>query len=725
MTERAQIAVGLSVLLILSIVPAISAGYLAPPGNDLLLHGHLVAGAADTLRAQGWTAFQDPWFSGLGAGFPIFHHYPHLPHQVAAVLSVLLGLDPWTALAVIAVIAVIAMGPAVVLGARWLGLSVPAALLAGLVAITIRSADPFGHASLSYGFNGHGLFGQLVGMVLAALAVPAWWRASRPGAPLVHGALAAVLVSAVIRSSLPAAWVSGIVLGVLLLGEGRTQLGGRLGRAAAVAGGAVVLSAGFLVPFLADLGASGVYEIVDPTHVRSFGAVEILRRLVVGDYLDGIPGAQLPLPWTVPFLVAISYAIGRPADRTARGLAWAAVAAIVLLFGRATWGDWIDRVPLVGTFHDRRYVLGIQLVAPWLLAFAATRAWAALEPRWRVRLPSHVPALVVVLAAPMLLTGGLQLAAHHGFAGGWRSIQAALDPAVTAIRHQDLRVELAAADGPVGGASLIDTLRMAGVATTGKPLHHYALIRQAHLWWRFWLADPGSPRDRPPTADDLFAFGAHALVVPTTWLPAASDLADWPRQDLGPLALLTPPGRADRHRGLGLVRSDLLVHAETPALQGLGVAWHQSGAPAAGQFPTVAIAGTGATPPAGYARTAQLVARDPRVLLGLPTAAPGALGTIRSATDWSAELDDVQEGAWLIFGAAWHPRLRATVDGQPATVQLLLPGRAGVKLAPGARDVALTWSVHPLRGAHAAVNGLLCLGLLAAGVRRRSYGPGS
>ncbi len=732
MSERAQVVAGLIALVVLSIPAAISAGFLAPPGNDLLLHGHLAAGAAHTLTTQGWTAFQDPWFDGVGAGFPIFHHYPHLADSAAALLSVGTGLSPWTALSVLCVLAVLAVGPCAWLGARWLGLPPRWALLAGAVAVTMRSADPFGHALLCYGFNGHGLFGQLVGMVLASLAVPAWWRVTRPAGDLrqtvARGAVAAVLLSLVMRTSLPAGWISGVVLLALVLGEGRDDLRRRLGRATAVGAGAVVLSLGFLGPFLLDLRATGVYELVDPTHIGGFGAVSVLRQLFSGAYLDG----AAPLPWTLPFLVALGAGVltrpTREADRPLRGLAWAAVVCVLLLFGRATWGDWIGDIPLVGSFHDRRYLAGVHLVAPLLLALGAVRLHDRLTPDWR-RTMLRATAGAVALAAALLCAQALsQVRSHAEFGPSWQAHRRQLDPSIQDLRESRLRVELAAVDGPIAGASLIDTLRMAGIPTAGKALHHYNLGRQGHMWWRFWLTSDESPRTTQPTGDDLFAFGAQALLVPgpalTGLTPAAHLPGGWKTRSVDPqvMTLLLPPARPDRMDDVGLVRSDLLIRSDSSELQGLPVAWHRSGAHAGGQFPSMHIRGVGPEPTGPWARTAHLSDRDPSVLLNLPTAAPGSLGRIESVArgpgpDRTVRLGSHLDGAWLLFGAAWHPRLRAHIDGLPVPVRLLLPGRAGVRLTPDAREVELAWVVAPWRGAWALVNVVLCLALLGGGLR--------
>ena len=309
MSDRSLIRLGLAALLTLSILPAISAGFLAPPGNDFLLHGPLVRGAAETLSTLGWTAFQDPWFADNGAGFPAFHHYPRLPQQIAATLAVLTGIQPETAMAAVASCAVLLIGPAGFVGARWLGLPPLAALLAAVVAISAQSVDAFGHTPLSYGFNGHGLYGQTVGMLFAMVAVPAWWRATRPAAPRIAAfwtILGAVLLSLVIRSSLPAGWLCGVAMLGLLLGEGRAAFAERTARATLVGALAVVLSLGFLLPFLTDLGASGVFEESHRADLASFGAAHVLGWFAAGSYLD----AGAPVPWTLA--VVIGLGLGDP-----------------------------------------------------------------------------------------------------------------------------------------------------------------------------------------------------------------------------------------------------------------------------------------------------------------------------------------------------------------------------------------------------------------------------
>ena len=56
----------------------------APPGNDRVLHETLAVYVADHYTEH-WPV--DPWFPSIGAGFPVFAHYPHLSHLAAATVA--------------------------------------------------------------------------------------------------------------------------------------------------------------------------------------------------------------------------------------------------------------------------------------------------------------------------------------------------------------------------------------------------------------------------------------------------------------------------------------------------------------------------------------------------------------------------------------------------------------------------------------------------------------
>ena len=296
--------------------------------------------AAETLDEHGWTAFQDPWFPEVNGGAALFRQYPHFPHQIAAVVSVVFDIDPWLVLRSMIFLGVLLLPLFFYGGGRLVGLPPPSAALVALVAATLRTLDPFGHDLFHYGLSGKGLFGQLWGMNFAILALAAWLAASlRHGAglrrwkPWARIGLAAVLVSATIRSSLPAGWLLVLCsLGAVLFAGPLRTLPARLGRFLLVGALALLLSLGFLLPFQADLPASHTTILeMAPDQLHSVGMEEVLRRLAGGAYFDG---GTLG-PWTILFgLALLAPLVGffRPRlwDARLRGLSFAGLVALLL-----------------------------------------------------------------------------------------------------------------------------------------------------------------------------------------------------------------------------------------------------------------------------------------------------------------------------------------------------------------------------------------------------------
>lgn len=691
-----------------SVGAASSAAMVDPPANDYLLHGQMIARALSTLRDFGWAAFQDPWFPELEGGYPLFHHYPHLPHQWTAALALLLRVDPWTALSAANLLAVLLLPCLVWAGGRMLGLSSLAAALAALVMGTARCLDGFGHTPLEYGLMGHGLFGQLWGMAFASLAFPAWVAASLPdGAGLgripswARVLLAGLLASLVVRSSVPAAFLLGICSALTVAAAGPARgLPRRAALYCAAGAIALVLSAGFVLPFLLDGGATGCTALV-PIRERgaSVGAVLVLRRLASGFYLDGgVPG-----PWSLLLHGTILGVLGaRLAGRTVQpllvGLALSAVLSVLLLFGRATWGAWVGRVPLLGSFHDHRYLLGLHLVAPWLVG-AGLAALAEHLARGRRRAWGALPIVTVAAIAlvPQVRQSRRDRETWAATLSAFDGVRADLDLLASRAVRSGGPVALGMPDDPVGGTTRLAWLGRQGLPAFGVPLHHYSRIYEFAVYWTRWAA---GQEQQPVGVEvaDLAAAGVTRI------------LGEDATGDLGPPA----PGAV-------LVRSDLLVHTRGCDQEGIAIRWFQEGLHRRWQYPTLDV-GTGPrVDPRRYARTTALVDRDVAALRGLPDG--GGIGTILADAKGErpgdrqirARVDGT--GTWLMVAQAWHPRWRVTVDGEQSEASLLVPGWIGIPLLPGEHEVTLAWRPASWRGPWAAAStAALVLALLAVAI---------
>ena len=696
--------------LLLALVLAGSARVVDPPGNDYLLHGMMIDRAADTLSSEGWASFQDPWFPELNGGAALFRAYPHLPHQVLSLASVATGSDPWQLLSLGVFLGVLLLPLCFYTGARTLGLSQSTAALSALAAVTFRCMDPYGHDLFSYGPDGKGLFGQLWGMNLAALALPAALAAVLPGGgglsrwtPWARALLAALLLSLTIRTNLPAAWVTLVCLGAALLSLGeRRELLARLFRSLPVLAGALLLSLGFLVPFLQDLPTAPSSSIEMAPGLRlGLGGVETMRRLLDGYFFDG----DQPGLWTPLFLLALIaptfhfFGYRRWGPRL-RALSMAGIASLLLLFGRAFWGGWLGELPLLGRFHDHRYLLGLQLVAPWLCASvlvgALERARLFVGPRGTSLL---VGALVILSFSPTLPLIKGESAQAARLQGDFDASRPLLDGFV-AQTEQDLphRVALARSDGMIGGTTWLSWLRHEGALTMGRPLHHYQQVYDFSLWWTAWVANEKNQRDRALHPDDLTAAGVVRLLDPRI------------------------SGTTVRGSGPRLVRSDLLLRTESSNLGGLAIRWFQEGLHLRRQYPAIKIGGS-ALPGGDWLRHMELTEAGPEVLAGLPAGGDELGRVLRTSRRHPGErhisVDVQEEDAWLLIPEGWHPRWELLVDGNLRAYAMLLPGWVGVPLEVGQHEIILRWPSHQGRGFLAALSLLLHL-LVIALIRQHS-----
>ncbi len=692
----------LGLALLINLGAATSASHVDPPANDYLLHGQLVEGARATLTTDGWTQFQDPWFDELNGGYPVFHSYPHLPHQWTAAVAAMFKVDGFAAMAGANLLLVLLLPLLAFVGARWLGLERDAAGFAALVVATARCLDGVGHTPLEYGFSGHGLFGQLWGMAFAALAFPAWIAAVDPAGaglgrlkPWARIALAAVLVSFVVRSNLPAGYLVIICafVGTLALGP-PSELPARLVRFGAVGAIAVVLSLGFLLPFAADLGATNasVLELVGEKR-DSVGMFRVLGRLGTGFYLG--------LIWSLLLIAALGAGFATWTKRTAveRGLLVGVVASILLLFGRATWGQWMGSIPLLGRFHDHRYLLGLHLLAPWVIGAGLSAAIGPLGAlakeqlgdRWDDRLPFAVLLGIAALAALSFLPASnadrRQLA---GTEASFEGAQTELDQLLTAARAVDGPVAWGPKDAMIGGTTRLSWLRRHGVLTVGRPLYHYSFVHDFALYWTESAA-AGAPLE----IADLQAAGV-AKVFPD-----------------GPTAAVGPR----------LVRADLIATAVGSDFEGFAVAWFAEGVHARGQHPVMAVRGD--VPAEPFQARLAIADRDPSALTGLKAAPElGTAAVVDGAPgEHRVQVDVLNRPAWLLLPVSWHPGWTVTIDGKRASSAMLAPGWLGVPMPrTGQQVVSASWRAAPWRGVWAGANIALCfILLLLPAVTRRDF----
>lgn len=146
-----------------------------PSGLDVSSHLAEAERVSQALRAGDL----DLWFEAQNLGYSLFRAYPPLLALVLGALIASFGslVPPLLILKLLVAALILALPCAVYRGLRWLGAERRAALLAGTLSLTIADGTGFGFSLASVG--GLGLLAQLLGLVLAPLALGALGRPGR------------------------------------------------------------------------------------------------------------------------------------------------------------------------------------------------------------------------------------------------------------------------------------------------------------------------------------------------------------------------------------------------------------------------------------------------------------------------------------------------------------------------------------------------------------------
>jgi hypothetical protein len=159
----------------------------------------------------------------------------------------------------------------------------------------------------------------------------------------------------------------------------------------------VVVTSYFLVPFFLDRPYLNNSIFHHPTRHDSYGASAVLRGLAVGHLFDF--GRLLSLT----YLLAGGFVVCLLRWRQERYLIPVAIFLLWLLlyFGRATWGSFIDLLPMSGAIHMNRFVGGVHLGGIFLIsvALAAPLHWALSRARIWYTAAALVLILLVLLPA--------------------------------------------------------------------------------------------------------------------------------------------------------------------------------------------------------------------------------------------------------------------------------------------------------------------------------------
>ncbi len=348
--------------------------------DDASVHQQMVRYATSAFR-DGRSPLSG-WFPYLGLGSPQFLHYQSLGAMLTGLVGTVTGANTafrWS------LWLLLALWPfAIYASARLFRLSPWTAAAAALVSPLLASVPSVGFERGAYVWIGYGLWSQLWGMWVLPFAWATTWRAvgdRRFIAP------AAICVSLTVAFHFETGYLAliGVVAFPWMV---RRDLRDRVVRAAVVLGCALLISAWVVVPLLRYSKWAGINETLIGTPLENgYGAHRVLGWLITGRVFDN---GHLPVV-SVAVLIGVAACIVRwRRDLTGRALTIIGLLALLLCFGRTTFGPLIDIVPASHDLFFRRFMMGVQLAGIYLAGIGVVVVGRALTVGFE-RLGERIP----------------------------------------------------------------------------------------------------------------------------------------------------------------------------------------------------------------------------------------------------------------------------------------------------------------------------------------------
>ncbi len=669
--------------------------------DDSSLHQQMVRFATARIRAGHLPLTS--WFPYLGLGSPHFLHYQSLPAMLTGIAGTAVGADAafrWS------LYLLLALWPlSVYWSARLFGLGRWTAAGAAALAPFLSSAAGIGYETKAYVWVGYGVWTQLWASWTLPLAWGFTFRALRSLRAAFFAVLFIMLTVALHFETGYLAFVPLLVWPWLV----PSDLRHRLGRAAVLFAAALAASAWVIVPVLAQSHWAARNQVLAGSGLENgYGAGQMLSWLFTGNLYDA---GRWPLV-TVLVGVGIVVCLSRwRAFLAGRALLTIWVVALLLSFGRTTFGSLYDIVPGSSDVFIRRFQMGVHLSGlllagiglAWLGHLVLDGAQRLAPADWSVRLARPagrgllagicVVALVVVVAPAWTSMDAYDAhnATNIGLQAQADTQQAPqIDRLLAYVRaHPRGRVYAGAPtnwgnDFLVGAVPVFKYLEAKDVDEVGYTLRTASLMTDPEYWF-----DDANPGDYP-------LFGIGYLIVPEgSQPPVAAEKVTCS----GPYCLyaLPDPGYFHVYDTVGTLaatRADVgtqsLTLLDSPLLgqaRDLTVAFN--GSPAAS--PT-APAGTRLRGPPGH-----VVAEHADLAGGRARA---VVRTNRRAT--------------VVLSASYDPGWHATVDGRPSPTVMVAPALVGVVVGPGVHTVTFAYAGY---GSYTAlfVLSLVVLVVLACG----------
>jgi hypothetical protein len=675
--------------------------------NDSQTHLQMVQVARNML-AHGQLPF-DHWYAQLSLGSPFFVQY----QSASAVLTGALGLVFGSQQAYSATLyLLLALWPiCIYITGRLLGWGKWESGIAALISPLLVSVTGRGFEHSAFDWLGSGLWSELWAMWSLPLALAFSWRYINQRRYLFG---AVFFLGATIAFHFLMAYLAGLLL-VLMVVVSTKDLWQRLGRAALIGGGALLMTLWVTLPLLADARWTAFNEFQVHTWIDdSYGAPKILHWLVTGQIYDS---GRFPI---VTILVAagiVACIMRFRTDPRARLLLGIWTLSMLLYFGRPTLGLVLNRLPGSRDLLFQRFIAGVHLSGLFLAAVGAVSIyeWAAVgyrrfrtDPLAQLRrhrwagVAGGVLAIVVILAA--LAPAWTQVRTYDGYNTAWINYQRSVDATQGAEVNALLALAQARGGGrvyagmpsnwganfKVGAVQAYIYMENSGVDAVGFTLRGFGLMTDPEAWFDQW--NPG----------DYSVLGIRYLLLPVGKSPPVKATL---LTESGPYALWT----VDTAGIVQVVDTTSPIAANASDLGSATRGFLASSLPGRAIFPTIAFDGHAAAPST----------LDP----GVPVHGPaGRVLFIH---------DDLKNGrasavifanrtSVVLLKSSFDPGWTVTVDGVGVTPEMIAPALVGVTVAPGLHHVVFEYHGYGSYPLLFVVGLLTLLGILAVPrVRRR------
>jgi hypothetical protein len=510
----------------------------------------------------------------------------------------------------------------------------------------------------SYVASGRGLFPQSVATILMLLAIGAGYRAVRFGS---SRALAGLLTGLTAICHFIYGWIAAVsIVLVVLLPDDKTSRLRRLGRAVAVGGVALIVSAFQILPVLIDGPILNHSHWEQPWKWDSFGAAAVMKMLLSGELLDH---DRLPFLSVLALAGAAGICWSLYRSRRLAPAQWFMIGGalfwLLVFFGRATWGPLLWLLGATPDLHVHRTIGAVQVFLVLLAAVGLVEVCRLLAER------VHVAAAIVAavaLVSPMLYERSQYLARNEArgyqMAGAYAAEQGTVDAVIENVRQAGGRVYagLGTTWGPkfnLAGIPFFAFLNMALVPQTSASYHILALTSDII---------PSFDETRPA---EYRLFNIRSVVAP------ADREAELP-------TFLTPRGALGRYRlfdapdggYFDVVNVTDAVKISKETFYEVNDRWLRSDGPEKKEHLLLTLRGDAVR-------------------------APGiGAGAIRSERQRGQEYEaecEMSAPGYVLFKMTWHPNWIAHVDGKPRQTAMLSPGFTGVPVEAGHHNLVMRY----------------------------------